>query len=293
MINAIKNFINKKKKEKYTQKTADHMINCVKSFVFDENLEPKLSLVEKNGKMHDVYTLRLNDGDSENISMDRKVEASEYALRLLYHQHPMAVGMIFYHTKTNPNYDIGVHLLEPGDEPDSVLVDFQSEDGASYVVIPYKRFENGIEIGDSVMYQAQNKLFYKAGDLYARHIDDIVVFFKILHTEVDGVHILCYSNKIKDDDDSYKVELTLEPDEDYLNLLKSLGVTTEGFHELNFYDLDNTPYVKCHIPGSHVPVSWEYFLTWEIAIQGYQEIEDSELEGYKIRKEDEGDFFNL
>lgn len=298
MLKFIKNKIRQYKRIKELKFITNHLIKAVTTFAFNDNYLPNFSLIETNKKKHPLYNIEPEKFKGDYDYLDVQY-LSEYYLRSLYFQYPMLAGMIFYHGKIDKNSPVGADYLQEGEEPDCVIVDLQTNDGASYVVVEYQKFQNEIEVVDVKMYQAINKYFFNPGDIYSREVNDFVVFFKILKTELDGVHIFCYGNKISfeelENPTSYKIELSEEPDESFSDLIQSLVETAseENFYNMDLHELDGTIYAQCHIPGSHVPVAWDYFIEWKMELHSTTTVEDDELNGYSIWKENGGMFFNL
>ena len=298
MFNFIKNKIREYKRVKESKFITDHLLKAVTTFVFNDNYLPNFSLIEINKKKHPLYNIEPENFKKEYDYLDDQY-LSEYYLRSLYFQYPMLAGMIFYHGKIDKNSPIGADFLQEGEEPDCVIVDLQTNDGASYVVVECQKGQNEIIIGEVKMYRAINKYFFNPGDIYYREVNDFVVFFKILKVELDGVHIFCYGNKLSfeelENPTSYRIELSEDIDEDFTNLIKSLvdGANDENYYNMDLHDLDGTIYAQCHIPGSHVPVAWDYFLNWKMELHSTTTVDDDELNGYRIWKEESGMFFNL
>ena len=299
MFKFIKNKIKEYKRIKEVKFITDHLMKALTTFVYNDNYLPNFSLIETDKKKHPLYNINSENFKNEYDYLDVQ-SLSEYYLRNLYFQYPMLAGMIFYHGKTDKNSPVGADYLQEGEEPDCVIVDLQTIDGASYVVVQYKKEPSDVmQVVDVKMYRAVNKYFFNPGDIYYREINDFVVFFKILKTELDGVHIFCYSNKLSfeelENPTSYKIELSEDSDEEFVNLIQSLVETAseENYYNMDLHDLDGTIYEQCHIPGSHVPVSWDYFLQWTMELHSTTTVEDDELNGYRIWKENSGMFFNL
>lgn len=285
MFNLIKKIFNRNKKVTptiITDRLMEGAITFIEHQKFD--LNPRFTFIDADGKSQPLYNI--NDFFPDNIDIYDKVEMCSNVLRATHINENLQAAFIYSHGKRDEVNRIGARFVD-SETPDCVIVDMQTPDGSAFVVIDYQTNGDEGQITDNTMYQGAEKIFFAPGQVYSRLLDGYFVFFKVLKVELDGIHVLCYGNEVHDT----KIRKILEPDEfhfegneQFENFIMSLSERADpenGAIELESDELYASVLKTCHLPGSHVPVSWSLFKDWDISRHTEVPVKDSELEGYK------------
>ena len=295
MFNLIKKIFNRNKKvtpDIIIDRLLEGAILFIQHQKFD--LNPRFTFIGTDGKSQPLYNI--NDVFPENIDIHDKIGICSDVLRATHIDETLQAAFIYSHGKRDEVNRIGARFVD-SETPDCVIVDMQTPDGSAFVVVDYQINGDVGQIMDNTMYQGAEKIFFAPGQVYSRLIDDYFVFFKVLKVELDGIHILCYGNEVHDT----KIRKILEPDEfhfegsaqfnDFIMSLSERVNPEDGIIEFESDELYASVLGTCHVPGSHIPVSWSFFTEWDISRHTEIPVTDSELEGYEKWKSGSGLFF--
>ena len=296
MFNLIKKLFNKNKKVT-PNITSDRLINGVIEFIQSrkENLNPRFTYFDETGKKQPLYTF--DSHFPEDSDAQEKLLILSRLLRLIHLTSTLQTTMTFAYGVKDQSSRIQARYTEQDEESDCVIVDFQTPDGPAYVVVDYSINSGKGEIGNREMYLGSERVFFTPGQVYSRLLDDRFVFFKVLKVETDGIHILCYGNEVEGTSLTDRIapqDFHFEASETVQDYLKYLVEKMGGYNgELEFDpdELYESVIGTFHIPGSHLPISWDIFDDWDISRHTFIAVEEDELNGYKRWESDSGIYF--
>ena len=192
---------------------------------------------------------------------------------------------------------IQARYTESNEESDCIIVDLQTPDGPAYVVIDYSINGDEGQIGEREMYSGSERVFFAPGQVYSRYLNGKFVFFKVLKVTTKGLHIICYGNEVESDQiteiispENFHFECDEETQEFFKYLAGQMNDSETAF-EIDADEFYDSLIGTCHIPGSHMPVSWELVDEWDIDRHTFIPVEDHELNGFKRWESDSGEYF--
>jgi hypothetical protein len=297
MFNLLKKFF--KNKKVTPTLISDRLLEGAMTFVQNQkfDLNPRFSFIDSTVDEQPIYNI--NDYFAENIDVHNKMDLCCTILRTKHINDNLHAAFIYAHGKTEPGTRIGARFIEPDETPNCIIVDMQTRDGSAYVVIEYDVDGDTGVITNQKMFTGSDKIFFAPGHVYSRILNDCFVFFKVLKVEIDGIHILCYGNEIHDN----KIKSILKPEdfhfegnlafEEFIASISDRINPENNSVQFDYDEFYESAFSTCHLPGSHVPVSWSTFKYWDIDRHTIIPITDSELDGYKKWEQSENQAFFL
>ncbi len=296
MFNLIKKIFNKNKKVTPTIIT-DRLIKGVIEFIQNRkhDLNPRFTYFDESGKKQPLYVF--DSHFPEDSDTQEKLLILSRLLRVIHLLSNLQASMTFAYGIKDGSTRIQARYAEPHEESDCVIVDLQTPDGPAYVVVDYSINADNGQIGDREMFPGSERVFFTPGQVYSRFLDDRFVFFKVLKVENKGIHILCYGNEVYGDKiseiispENFHFECDEETQEFFRNLGEQMG-SDEGTIEFDVDELYDSIIGTCHVPGSHMPLSWDLFDDWDIDRHTFIPVEDHELNGFRRWESDSGEYF--
>ena len=296
MLNLIKKIFNKNKKVTPTI-ISDRLINGVIEFIQNRknDLNPRFTYFDESGKKQHLYSF--NDNFPEDSDIQEKLLILSRLVRLIHLTSNLQATMTFAYGVKDNSTRIQARYIEPGEESDCIIVDLQTPDGPAYVVVDYSINGDEGQIGEREMYPGSERVFFTPGQVYSRYLDGRFVFFKVLKVTIKGLHIICYGNEVESDKITHIISpenFHFECDEETQEFFKYLAGQMDDSETAFKIDADafyDSLISTCHVPGSHMPVSWDIVDEWDIDRHTFIPVEDHELNGFKRWESDSGEYF--
>ena len=295
MFNLIKKIFNKNKQVTPTI-ISDRLINGVIEFIQNRkvNVNPRFTYFDKTGKKMPLYTF--DSHFPEDSDTYEKLLILSKLVRTIHIVDGLQATMTFAYGMKDETSRIQARYVEDYEEADCVIVDMQTPDGPVYVVVDFSINGDKGEIGNREMYLGSERVFFTPGQVYSRILDDKFVFFKVLKVETHGLHILCYGNEVEGTSLSRidPQDFHFQPSESVQEFINGLVEKMGGYDGTLEFDPDeiyDSLIGTFHLPGGHLPISWDLMDTWDISRHTFIPVEEHELNGYKRWESDSGVFF--
>lgn len=295
MLNLIKKIFNKNK-EVTPDIISDRLINGVIEFIQNRkvNVNPRFTYFDKTGKNMPLYTFDSHFPEDSDIY--EKLSVLNKLVRTIHLHDKLQNTMTFAYGVKDETSRIQARYVEDYEEANCVIVDMQTPDGPVYVVVDFTINGDQGEIGDREMYLGSERVFFSPGQVYSRILDDKFVFFKVLKVETHGLHILCYGNEVEGTSLSRidQQDFHFQPSESIQEFLDELAEQMggrDGIAEVDPDDMYDSIIGTFHLPGAHLPISWDEMDSWDISRHTFIPVEEHELNGYKRWESDSGIYF--